>query len=114
LALSSKEECNICIHRNICKPEKRGKKIVIRPENEVLKRRREEMKTKEFKEDNHKRNGIEGTISGIVRGQGLRRSRYRGKSKTRLHLKFAGAAANIQRLHRKLYLSSNETMEIAA
>ena len=37
----------------------------------------------------------------LVRGQGMRRSRHRGKNKLQLQLKFTGAAANILRLHRK-------------
>ena len=59
------------------------------------------MATEEFKLDMHKRDGIEGALSGLVRGNGMRRSRYRGKSKTELHIKLCGAAANISRLQRK-------------
>jgi len=94
------EACDKCHRREICKPEKRGKIYTTKPDDEVLNARREEMETEEFKKDMHKRNGIEGTISGLVRGQGIRRSRYRGKTKTNLHLKLAGATANILRLHR--------------
>ena len=57
------------------------------------------METPEYKLEMHRRNGIEGTLSGLVRGQGMRRSRHRGKNK--LQLKFTGAAANILRLHRQ-------------
>lgn len=57
------------------------------------------MMTPEYKIDMHKRNGIEGSISGLVRGQGLRRSRYRGKSKLQLQIKHSALAANIKRLH---------------
>jgi len=95
----SAKACLSCERRTICNPQKRGKQITFRQANEVLKKRREAMKTECFKKDMHQRNGIEGTISGLVRGQKMRRSRYRGKSKTRLHIKFCGAAANIMRLH---------------
>ena len=84
----------------ICQPEKRGKQVVIRFESDILKIRRELMTTDEFKKDMHQRNGIEGTISGLVRGQGMRRSRYRGKVKSFLQNKFIGVSANISRLHR--------------
>ena len=56
------------------------------------------MNTEEFKEDMHKRNGIEGTLSGLVRGQGMRTCRFIGKAKANLQMKLCGAAANIKRL----------------
>jgi len=69
-----------------------------------------------YKLDMHNRNGVEGTISGLVRGQGWRRTRYRGKSKAQLQTKFTGAAANIVRLHRKLEIDrkTNNNEEIMA
>ncbi len=76
----SKEACQSCSNSAACQPEKGGKRIVIRPESDLLKQRRALMATEEFKLDMHKRNGIEGTLSGLVRGNGMRRSRYRGKS----------------------------------
>ena len=93
-------ECRQCDRRDICQPEIRGKQVSFRDEHDILKTRREMMKTDEFKKDMHKRNGIEGTLSGLVRGQGMRRLRYRGLAKGRLQIKFSAAAANISRLHR--------------
>jgi len=93
-------ECGKCERSEICQPQKRGKRVQIRFESDTLKNRREEMKTEKYKEDMHHRNGIEGTISGLVRGQGMRRSKYRGKAKALLQNKLIGASANITRLHR--------------
>ena len=93
--------------------EKGGKRIVIRPESDLLKQRQALMATEEFKLDMHKRNGIEGTLSGLVRGNGMRRSRYRGKSKTELHIKLCGAAANISRLQRKRNLDASSASKMA-
>jgi hypothetical protein len=73
------KQCSKCSRQDIFLPEKRGKRLEIRLENDILKQRRALMKTDEFKLDMHKRNGIEGTISGIIRGQGMRRSRFKGK-----------------------------------
>ena len=95
------ESCGACIEKENCAPESQGKLVVLRPESELLKQRRALMETQEFKTEMHRRNGIEGTLSGLVRGQGMRRSRHRGKNKLQLQLKFTGAAANIIRLHRK-------------
>ena len=68
----------------------------------------------EFKNDMNSRNGIEGTLSGLVKGQGLRNCRFRGKNKTRLQIKFSASAANIKRLHRKRLLEAKEYNENAA
>jgi transposase len=96
-----KESCDACLEKEKCAPESQGKLVVLRPESELLKQRRALMETPEFKAEMYRRNGIEGTLSGLVRGQGMRRSRHRGKNKLQLQLKFTGAAANIIRLHRK-------------
>ena len=95
-----KEACQACERREACKPEPRGKIYEARPENQTLAKRRKQMEDPEYKKDLHKRNGIEGTISGLVRGQNWRRCRYRGKAKARLQAKLTGAAANVSRLHR--------------
>ncbi|MBF0208780.1 MAG: transposase [Oligoflexia bacterium] len=48
------------------------------------------------------RNGIEGTLSGLVRGQGMRKLKYRGITRGSLQIKFSAVVANISRLHRHL------------
>ena len=97
----AKDICNICSEIDNCIPGKSGNSVVIRPESDLLRNRRNLMETESFKREMHQRNGIEGTLSGLVRGQGMRRSRHRGKAKLQLQLKFTGVAANILRLHRK-------------
>ena len=47
------------------------------------------------------RNGIEGTISELARGYGMRRCRYRGLTKARLQNWFIAAACNIKRWCRR-------------
>lgn len=95
-----KASCVKCPRRTICKPEPRGKIYSERPENKTLTKRREQMKDRAYLEDLHKRNGIEGCISGLVRGQNWRHCRYRGKNKARLQARLTGAATNVTRLHR--------------
>ena len=107
-AVFPKHKCTECDRRAICKPEPRGKRFEIRKPNQTLERRRQQMENPVYKKELHKRNGIEGTISGLVRGQNWRRSRYRGKNKTQLQAKFTRAAANIKRLHRKRQLDQRK------
>ena len=60
------------------------------------------MQFSEFKKEMHRRNGIEGTQSELVRGYGLRYARYRGFVKVRLQNYLIGAACNLRRLCRRL------------
>ncbi len=100
----SQTDCQECSRKTECKAHPRGKQVQVRIENRLLTSRRRLMETEDFRIDMHQRNGIEGTISGLIRGTGMRISRYRGKSKTRLQIKFSAAAANITRLHRQRQL----------
>lgn len=94
-----KEDCKECPRKDICKPPPGGKIYVQRQENKILIDRRELLKSDAYQRDLHLRNGIEGTLSGLVRGQKIRRLRYRGKLKGQLQAKMTGAAANVRRLH---------------
>ena len=62
----------------------------------------------------HRRNGIEGTQSELVRGYGLRQARYRGKDKVRLQNHLIGAACNIRRLFRRLAWEANQACRAAS
>jgi hypothetical protein len=76
-----KENCLNCSRKEICQPQPRGKIYEQRPENKVLSARREKMLDPEYQKDLHRRKGIEGTLSGLVRGQKIRRLKYRGKAR---------------------------------
>ena len=94
-----KQACIQCLRREICQPKKRGKIYIQRPTNPTLDQRRKQLEDPVYRKDLNHRNGVEGTISGLVRGQKLRRCRYRGKAKGQLQTKMSGAAANVMRLH---------------
>jgi len=76
--------------------------VVVGALHSLLQERRREMQTESFKLDMHKRNGIEGTQSELVRGYGLRQARYRGFAKVRLQNYLIGAACNLRRLFRRM------------
>jgi len=76
--------------------------FVVGELHSLLQERRREMQTEAFKQDMHKRNGIEGTQSELVRGYGLRQARYRGFAKVRLQNYLIGAACNLRRLFRRI------------
>ena len=94
----SREDCQGCPLKDKCLGNGQKHRTVTVGENHThLQRRRKEQKTEGFKEDMKHRNGIEATISELVRGHGLRRTRYRGLKKTSLHCLMCGAACNIKR-----------------
>jgi transposase len=95
--------CDTCSLRGQCiSSGQRHRTIVVGDLHLLLQARRREMQTDAFKEEMHRRNGIEGTQSEMVRGYGLRRARYRGKAKVRLQNWLIGAACNLRRLHRRM------------
>lgn len=76
--------------------------LTVREFHMHLQKRRNEMGTKEFKEEMHRRNGIEGTQSELVRGYGMRKARYRGLARVKMQNYFIGTACNLKRLVRRM------------
>jgi transposase len=70
---------------------------VVGVRHDLVEQRRKEMKEAGFSKSMHPRNGIEGTHSELVRGHGLRRTKYRGLSRVSLSHYFMGAACNVKR-----------------
>jgi hypothetical protein len=90
-------QCDDCPLRPRCTKSRAGRRILaVGEHHDLLQARRRAMKTPEFQRRMHRRNAIEGTVSELVR-LGLRRTRYRGLPKTRLHDYLVGAACNIGR-----------------
>jgi Transposase DDE domain len=80
----------------------RQRSIVMGKDHDFLQQRRKEQLSPQFRQQMHRRNAIEGTISELVRAHGLRRSRYRGFAKVELQNLFIAAACNIKRWLRAL------------
>ena len=96
----SKQDCSACEVRTRCTRSKnnpRGLTLHPRPQHEALEAARERQKTAEFKEQYKMRAGVEGTISQAVFARGMRRTRYRGLSKTHLQHVATSAAINLKR-----------------
>jgi hypothetical protein len=67
-------------------------RLLLGAHHEALQQRRREQQSPEFELRMHQRNAIEGTISELVRGHGLRRSRYKGLAKVDLQNQLIAAA----------------------
>jgi transposase len=98
-----KSICESCQLRSRCCTGKGGRTIGISAYYEQLRAARERQKTAAFKEDYHKhRSGVEGSLSALVRGNGMRVGRYIGQKKRHLQAIFTGCAADIKRTARWL------------
>jgi hypothetical protein len=91
-------QCDSCPVQKQCTQANSGRRIlVVGLRHDLVEQRRKEMKQPEFCESMHPRNGIEGTHSELVRGHGMRQTKYRGRSRVGLSHYFMGAACNVKR-----------------
>lgn len=90
--------CAACPLRSRCCAGKEGRTIRLSQYFERMQQARMRQKTPIFKQDYAQhRSGVEGSLSALTRGNGLRVSRYIGQKKRNLQALFTGCAANLQR-----------------
>jgi len=91
-------QCDRCPVQKQCTSAKDGRRIlVVGPRHDLVEKRRKQMREPNYSKSMHPRNGVEGTHSELVRGHGLRRTKYRGLSRVGLSHYFMGAACNVKR-----------------
>ena len=96
-------QCDGCPVQKQCTRAKSGRRIlVVGLHHDLVQRRRGEMKADNFSRSMYPRNGIEGTHSELVRGHGLRQTKYRGFDRVALSHYLIGAACNVKRLLSRL------------
>jgi transposase len=108
--------CHDCPLRGQCLGKgQTHRSVVVGQHHTLLQARRQEQRSKEFKDKAKARNAIEGTGSELVRGHGLRRARYRGLAKMRLQNYLIGAACNIKRwISRLIWLAKQAARQSAS
>ena len=108
-------QCDRCPVQKQCTRAKSGRRIlVVGLRHDLVQKRRAEMREKGFNKKMYPRNGIEGTLSELVRGHGLRRTKYRGINRVRLSHYMMGAACNIKRyLNLKAFEMKSRTSKAA-
>jgi len=95
--------CAACPMRSRCCAGKEGRTIRISHHYDLMQQARSRQKTQAFKQDYAQhRSGVEGSLSALTRGNGMRVSRYIGQKKRNLQAIFTGCAANLQRTARWL------------
>ncbi len=106
--------CQACRFFGRCTKSAQGRTMQLHPYRQLLVARRAEAQTESYREKLHLRAGIEGTISELVRGHGLRFARYRGLAKLRLQGLFTAVAVNLKRLTRWWARPCPPTVAVAA
>jgi len=91
-------QCDSCVIQRQCTRSRNGRRLlVLGLRHDLVEKRRRQMKEADFSKKMHPRNGIEGTLSELVRGHQLRRTKYRGMKRVRLSHYLMGAACNVKR-----------------
>jgi len=98
----SSGDCQRCTKYKDCVTGKREqkRKILINKYYDIIQTRRKDQDTKKFKTEMRIRAQVEGTISEMVRGNGLRYAKYHQKQGHQLQFYLTGAALNTKRLIR--------------
>lgn len=98
-----KKVCAACPLRPRCCSGQGGRSLFIHHQHAILQAARARQQTAEFKASYRQhRGGVEGCLSALVRGHGLRVGRYIGHAKRHLQALFTAVAANLRRAARWL------------
>lgn len=97
------DRCGGCALRPRCCTGRGGRRLTTSPGHAALVAARARQETAAFKEAYRAhRGGVEGGLSALVRGHGIRVNRYIGRAKNHLRVLFVGAAVNLRRAARWL------------
>jgi transposase len=100
--------CQACRFFGQCTKSKQGRSLTVGPHLDRLEAQRMLASTEAYQEKLHRRSGIEGAISELVRGHGMRHARYRGQRKIQLQAYFTAVATNLKRSIRWLTDDENK------
>jgi transposase len=98
-AIFSRKTCVACpLRARCCTGKKEGRTLRFGPHYQETQAARKRQLTDDFKTKYRAhRGGVEGCLSALVRGHGMRTTRYDGQAKNHLHALFVGAAVNLAR-----------------
>ncbi len=108
--------CSACSVNTRC-PVKIGKRVATLTLDDAsyrgASRHHQYMENKDYRKQCATRAGVEATVSEMVRSHGVRKSRHRTESRTRLQLLFAAIACNVKRFIRHGILYGYVTSDAA-
>ncbi|MFC1925937.1 IS1182 family transposase [Chloroflexota bacterium] len=97
------DECNACELKARCCTGHKGRMVYISHSHPLFQEMKERLSTEEGKEAYRKRYKIERKIADLTRYCGMRRCRYRGLNKAKMHTLLAAIASNVKRMAKVLW-----------
>jgi hypothetical protein len=98
----SPDQCNACSLKQRCHTASRGRSVAISCYEPLFQQMRERMTSEAGQEAYRNRYKIEHKIADLARYCNMRRCRYRGLARARIHTLLAAIASNIKRMARLL------------
>jgi transposase len=95
--------CNVCALKPKCVKNRAGRRIYISYYEPFFRRARERLTSEEGKAAYRNRSRIEQKIADLTRYCGLRRCRYRGLDRAKIHTLLAATVCNIKRMVKLLW-----------
>jgi transposase len=95
--------CNVCGLKSRCVKNNQGRRIYISYYEPYYRQARQRLATEEGKQAYRNRSKIEQKVADLTRYCGLRRCRYRGLERARIHTLLATIACNIKRMAKLLW-----------
>ncbi|MFC2027118.1 IS1182 family transposase [Chloroflexota bacterium] len=96
-------ECNNCQLKSKCHQGDRGRAVYISYYHQLYEEMKERLQTKEGKIAYRNRLRIEHRVADLARWCGMRRSRYRGMGRVRIHMLLAAMVSNVKRMTQMLW-----------
>jgi IS5 family transposase len=97
------EQCNACELKMKCHKSIRGRAVYISYYHHLFREMKERMESEEGRAAYRNRYKIEHKVADLARYCGMRRSRYRGLMKARIHTLLAAIVSNIKRMAKLLW-----------
>jgi IS5 family transposase len=109
------EQCNSCTLKGRCHKGERGRAVYISYYEPLFRQMKDRLASEEGKAIYRNRYRIEHKIADLARYCGMRRCRYRGLARARIHTLLAAIASNVKRMARLLYQKEESPpLELAA
>jgi hypothetical protein len=113
----SRKHCSICELRPLCVSSKSsvyGRSVHISVYEPLFQQMRQRMESEEGMKAYRQRYKIEHKVADLARYCGMRRCRYRGLAKAKIHTLLAAIASNVKRMARLLCPENEKPPELAA
>ncbi|MFC1953474.1 IS1182 family transposase [Chloroflexota bacterium] len=97
------EQCSVCGLKARCNNSNRGRAVYISYYHPLFLQMKERLETDAGKEAYRNRYRVEHKVADLARYCGMRRSRYRGLSRAKIHTLLAAIVSNIKRMAKLLW-----------